>query len=86
MIAFFLEAGLALMVVPWTGFWDRNYFGHALPFVRDVITNNFVRGAITGIGLINIWIGIAELIGLLLARHPETLDLRGTTAATDEQG
>ena len=24
--AYFLEAGLALLVVPWTVFWERNYF------------------------------------------------------------
>ena len=25
-IAFFFEIGFALLVVPWSAFWDRNYF------------------------------------------------------------
>lgn len=69
LIAFFLEAGFALIVVPWSAFWERNYFALAVPFVHDVITNNFVRGAISGLGLINIVVGAGELVSLLLARR-----------------
>ena len=72
LIAFFLEAGFALIVVPWSAFWDRNYFAQALPFVHDVITNNFVRGAVSGIGLINIVVGVRELVAMLLARQSDT--------------
>ena len=25
-VAFFLEVGLLLIVLPWSAFWDRNYF------------------------------------------------------------
>ena len=72
LIAFFLEAGFALIVVPWSAFWDRNYFAQALPFVHDVITNNFVRGAVSGVGLINIVVGVRELVAMLLARQSDT--------------
>jgi hypothetical protein len=71
LVAFFLEAGFALIVVPWSAFWDRNYFALALPAVHAVITNNFVRGAISGIGVLNIAVGIRELVSLFLARHAE---------------
>jgi hypothetical protein len=30
-VALFVEIGLLLVVLPWSGFWDRNYFGAALP-------------------------------------------------------
>jgi hypothetical protein len=71
LIAFFLEAGFALLVVPWSAFWDRNYFAQAFPLVRDVITNNFVRGAVSGLGVINLAVGARELVSLLMARRDQ---------------
>jgi hypothetical protein len=68
LIAFFLEVGFALIVLPWSAFWDGNYFGQAIPFVNAVITNNFVRGAVSGIGVVNVVTGIVELLALFMAR------------------
>jgi hypothetical protein len=73
LIAFFLEAGFALMVVPWSAFWDRNYFAQAFPFVQEIITNNFVRGAVSGLGVINLVVGVRELASVLLARREHTI-------------
>jgi hypothetical protein len=67
-VAVFLEVGLLLVVLPWSGFWDRNYFGAALPGLRPIITNNFVRGAVTGLGLVNLLAGLSELILLFASR------------------
>lgn len=60
-VAFFLEVGLLLVVLPWSGFWDRNYFVSAWPGLRPIFTNNFVRGAVTGLGVVNLFAGIADL-------------------------
>jgi hypothetical protein len=68
-IVYFLEVGLLLVFVPWLAFWDRNYFSHALPFLGAVMRNDFVRGAVTGLGVINIAAGLAELFSLFTARH-----------------
>lgn len=67
--ALFFEVGFALVVVPWSVFWDRNYFAQSLPAVHAIITNHFVRGAISGVGLINICVGVSELVAMLLARR-----------------
>jgi hypothetical protein len=48
--------------------WDRNYFLDALPHLRMILTNNFVRGAVSGLGLINIAAGILELVALFASR------------------
>ena len=72
LIAFFLEVGFALMIVPWSSFWDRNYFAQAIPLLSAVITNDFVRGAVSGLGLVNLVAGMAELISLLMARDQES--------------
>lgn len=71
LVAFFLEVGFLLIVIPWSPFWDRNYFAQAVPFVRDVMTNNYVRGAVSGLGVVNVVLGLAELVSLLGSRHVE---------------
>ena len=71
-VAFFFEFGIALLVVPWSSFWDRNYFAQAVPVLHTIIKNNFVRGAVSGLGVINLASGLAELISLLLARNTDT--------------
>jgi hypothetical protein len=68
LIALFIEIGLLLVVLPWSAFWDRNYFGAALPALRPIITNNFVRGAVTGLGLVNLVAGATELMLLFAGR------------------
>ena len=47
--------------MPWLAFWDRNYFAEALPAVQAVIHNNFVRGAVSGIGLLNLLAGLYDV-------------------------
>ena len=68
LIAFFLEVGFVLILVPWSPFWDRNYFAQHLPVLEAVITNDFVRGGISGLGVLNILMGIGEIASLFLAR------------------
>jgi xanthine/uracil permease len=71
LIAVFLEVGVVLLVVPWSRFWDRNYFAESLPLVQAVISNGFVRGAISGLGLLNLLAGLMELMSLLMARRSD---------------
>ncbi len=71
LIAFFLEVGFVLIVVPWSSYWDRNYFAQAMPLLHAAITNDFVRGAVSGLGLINVAAGVSELVSLMLSRHVE---------------
>lgn len=66
--ALFLEIGLALLVVPWSAYWDRNYFAELVPPLRFLITNNFVRGAISGLGVLNIAAAVGEIGSMVLGR------------------
>lgn len=68
-IAFFLEVGLLLLVLPWSGFWERNYFAAAWPPLRPLLTNNFVRGAVTGLGVVNLVAGFVDLAVVFTARQ-----------------
>ncbi|OFW02048.1 MAG: hypothetical protein A3I61_00870 [Acidobacteria bacterium RIFCSPLOWO2_02_FULL_68_18] len=69
-VLFFLEVGFVLIVIPWLAFWDRNYFAQLLPPLHTIITNNFVRGAVSGLGVINVAVGVRELVAILTARTP----------------
>jgi hypothetical protein len=69
LIALFIEVGLVLSVVPWSTYWERNYFVDGLPLLQSLLTNDFVRGAVSGLGLVNIGAGIAELFSLFAARR-----------------
>jgi hypothetical protein len=68
LVVFFFEIGLVLLVIPWLAFWDRNYFGQLVPPLGAFMTNNFVRGAVSGLGVINIIAGGVELVSMLLTR------------------
>ena len=69
LVAYFIEVGLVLVLVPWSAFWDRNYFVTAMPFLHDVIRNNYVRGAVSGLGVVNLLMGFNELAAVLMARR-----------------
>jgi hypothetical protein len=68
-VAFFLEVGLLLTALPWSTFWERNYFAYALPALRPLLSNNFVRGAVSGLGFVNLLAAFAELAPLFTARE-----------------
>jgi hypothetical protein len=54
-----------LIVAPWkTAFWDRNFFFDRLPLLESLLSNVFVRGAVSGIGGLTTLAGLAELAGL----------------------
>jgi hypothetical protein len=69
LIIFFLEVGLVLAVAPWSTYWERNYFAGLLPMMHVVITNSFFRGAVSGLGVVNLAAALAELRSLLAARR-----------------
>lgn len=67
-IAALIELGLLLIVVPWSAYWDRNYFAQLSPIVEAVVVNNYVRGAVTGLGAVNVLAALADLASLVRRR------------------
>ena len=49
------------MLIPWSAFWDRNYFVELSAVVGTVLKSNYTRGAVTGLGLLNVWAALGEL-------------------------
>jgi len=61
-VAFFVELGMVLVVLPWTRGWTENSLLLAYPAVRFFLQNNFVRGLISGLGFLDIGFGIWEAV------------------------
>jgi hypothetical protein len=83
-VALSIEIGLVLLVIPWSAFWERNYFAQLFPPLHGVITNHFVRGAVSGIGLINLSVGLAELVSMFTGREtPRHVSVNPSHLAND---
>jgi hypothetical protein len=57
------------MVAPWSRFWDRNLFLSTLPVLEGLVANRFLRGAVTGVGVITALAGLAELAAAVGGRR-----------------
>lgn len=55
------EMGLLIFFFPWTPFWTRNFFVIHYPWLAAVARNDFLRGAVSGTGLADVWLGIYEI-------------------------
>jgi hypothetical protein len=67
-IVYCLEVGCFLLILPWWSIWDNNYFVYVYPKIRPLVSNPFLKGAVLGLGIVNIVIGIQELV--LLWKRP----------------
>ena len=67
-IALLIELGLLLIVIPWSAYWERNYFAQLSPVVNAVVTNNYIRGAVTGLGAVKLFAALADLAALVRRR------------------
>jgi hypothetical protein len=52
------------MIFPWTPYWDANYFGSLAPQWRQFWSNLYFRGAVSGLGVVNLYIAVLELYRL----------------------
>ena len=66
--AYLIEAGLLLTIAPWTRLWAHNLFADAVPGLGVVVGSLFVRGGVTGIGLVTAVGGLRDLASVLFAR------------------
>lgn len=63
---FTFEIGLFLTVFPWVDIWSLNYFSGWLPALENIWDDPYFRGAVTGIGLVNIYVACAEVVRIFL--------------------
>jgi hypothetical protein len=56
-----LLVGVVLVIVPWTALWDANYLLQPYPAVRAVLLSPYARGAVTGLGVVNIVLAVHDV-------------------------
>ena len=59
-VLFCLELGVFLLVLPWVSIWTTNHFVLRYSWVASIVLNHFFRGAISGLGLADIWLAFHE--------------------------
>ena len=63
LVLFCVYLGVLVAILPWwTKVWDHNLFIQSRPALAAVLRNGAVRGLISGLGLLDIWIGVSEAI------------------------
>jgi hypothetical protein len=64
-VIFAFEVGLFLVVVPWMDeTWALNSIQELVPALENIWIDPYFRGAITGLGLVNIYIACREMFRL----------------------
>jgi hypothetical protein len=56
-----LLVGLVLAIAPWTSLWESNWLLQPWPAARALLLSGFVRGAVTGLGLVNVLVAFADV-------------------------
>jgi hypothetical protein len=59
-----LDLGLFLVFFPWTEWWDSNFFSAMVPEWHQYWSNLYVRGAVSGLGVVNLYISLMEILRL----------------------
>jgi hypothetical protein len=49
-----IELGFVLILVPWSEVWEMNYFLFQYPALGFLLKNFFFRGAVSGLGIMNV--------------------------------
>jgi hypothetical protein len=61
-ILFSLIGGVALVCLPWCSFWENNNILYFIPQIQPLIANSYFKGAVLGLGIVNIVLGISEIV------------------------
>jgi hypothetical protein len=61
---FAFEVGLFLVVFPWQDSWTLNWFQGISPSVENLWDEPSFKGLVTGLGFVNIYIALLQIIRL----------------------
>ena len=61
-VVFCLQLGIMLIVLPWKEPWSNNNLLAHWPALRHLWEHGFFRGAISGLGFLDLWLGISGAV------------------------
>jgi hypothetical protein len=53
--------GAILFYLPWTYIWEQNYFLNHFPSLMRILLNPSVRGAVSGLGILDIFLAVTMI-------------------------
>jgi hypothetical protein len=65
LVVFCFEIGVFLLVFPWLELWETNRAATYAAWLADIWGNPFFRGALSGLGALNIYIALLEAVRLI---------------------
>lgn len=54
--------GMSLVWLPWSNSWAQNLLFARFPWLHEFFVHPFVRGVVSGLGLLDVWIGVHEAV------------------------
>src|SRR5215813_107977 len=81
------EIGFLLVILPWVPYWDDNYLLDAAslklhtPWLATAMKSGFVRGAVTGLGIINLLLGVWEIVNFKQTARTFQMEWQGEQTA-----
>jgi hypothetical protein len=61
-----VEAGIFLLLVPWSPVWSHSYFAQ-IPALRPLLGSGFARGAVSAVGLLHLVVAARDLVAFCRA-------------------
>ena len=58
------DMGIFLLVFPWLEYWDSNFFGYFSQQWHNVWMSPWTRGAVSGLGVVNLYVSLLEVFRL----------------------
>jgi len=55
-VVLLFEMGALLLYLPWSSFWENNYFLFHYPWLMRIVLHPSLRGAVSGIGVLDIFV------------------------------
>src|SRR5262245_28847517 len=80
-VSYCLEAGMFLLMVPWSPAWDRTMAQLPLPHLAAALRSSFGRAALAGFGMVHLIWGVHDLDALWprgRAKMPDAVDAAHT--------
>lgn len=60
-ILILFELGVLLFLLPWSAYWDHNYFLSRYPELIRFLLNPYMRGLISGLGVLDLIVAVGLL-------------------------
>lgn len=60
-VLYCFEVGIFLLFFPWLRLWEQNSLLSYYPYLRQIVLDNFFRGAVSGLGVANLILGVWEI-------------------------